>query len=88
MSDSPIKFSSGPTSSEDELPSHHSKENVSSSDGMLDYSPPWSSKKEDLEEEDEDDADADAEDDSNDDSNDSDSDSDFALPPNKRARRA
>ena len=49
---------------------------------MSDYSPPWSSKKEDLEEEDEDedDADADAEDD------DDDSDSDFASPPPKWAR--
>ena len=84
MSDSPIKFPSSPSSSEDELPSHHSsEENVSSDDGMPDYDPPWSSKKEDLEEEDEedeDDADADAEDDN--------SEFDFDLPPPKRARRA
>ena len=81
MSDSPIKFPSSPSSNEDELPSHHSsEENVSSDDGMSDYSPPWSSKKEDTEEEDEDEADADAEDDDND--------SDFASPPPKRARRA
>jgi hypothetical protein len=87
MSDSPIKFPSSPSSNEDELPSHHSsEENVSTNDGMSDYSPPWSSEKEDLDEEDEDDADADAEDD-DEDSDDSDSDSDFASPPPKRARR-
>ena len=77
MSDSPIKFPSSPSSSEDKLPSHHSlEENISSDDGMSDYSPPWSSEKEDPEEEDEDEdvADADAEDDN------SDSDSDFASP--------
>jgi hypothetical protein len=57
--DKPIKFPSNPSSSEDKLPSHHySKENVSSNDGMSDYSPPWSSDKEDLEEEDEDDVNA------------------------------
>ena len=81
MSDNPIKFPSSPSSSKDELPSHHSsEENISSDDGMSNYSPPWSSEKEDLEEEDEDedDADADAEDD--------DDDSDFASPPPKRAR--
>ena len=91
MSDIPIKFPSSLSSSEDELPSHHSsEENVSSDDGMSDYSPPWSSEKDDPEEEDEDDADADtdAEDDdvSDDDSNNSDSDSDFASPSPKRAR--
>ena len=87
MSNSPIKFPSSPSSSEDELPSHHStEENVSSDDGMSDYSPPWSSEKEDPEEEDEDDADGDA--DVEDDSDDSDSGSDFASPPPKRARRA
>ena len=83
MSDSPIKFPSSLLSSEDELPSHYSsEENVSSNDGMSNYSPPWSSEKEDLEEEDEDedDADADAEDD------DDDSDSDFASPSPKWAR--
>jgi hypothetical protein len=54
MADNPIKFPSSPSSSEDELPSHHSfEENVSSDDWMSDYSPPWSSKK-DLDEEDED----------------------------------
>ena len=80
MSDNPIKFPSSPSSSEDELPSHHSsEENVSSDDGMSDYSPPWSSEKEDPEEEDEEDADADTEDDD-------DSDSDCTLPPPKRAR--
>jgi len=78
MSDSPIKFPSSPSSNKDKLPSQHSsEENVSSGNGMSDYSSPWSSKKEDPEEEDEDDADA--EDD------DSDSDSDFASPPPKRA---
>ena len=95
MSDSPIKFPSSPSSNEDELPSHHSfEENVSSDDGMSNYSPPWSSEKEDPEKEDEEDkhdADADAEDDdddSNDDSDDSDSDSDFVSPRPKLARRA
>ena len=90
MLDNPIKFPTNPSSSEDELPSHHSsKENVSFDDGMSDYSPPWSSEKEDLEEEDkdEDDADTDAEDDDDDNnSDDSDSNSDFASPPPKRAR--
>ena len=82
MSDSPIKFPSSPSSSEDDLPTHQSfEEDVSSDDWM----PPWSSEKEDPEEEeeedeDEDDADADAEDD------DDDSDSDFASPRPKRAR--
>jgi hypothetical protein len=82
MSDNPIKFPSSPSSSEDELPSYHSfEENISSSDGMSDYSPPWSSEKEDPEEEDEEEEDnADVEDD--------DDDSNFASPPPKRARRA
>ena len=63
------------------MPSHHSsEENVSSDDGMSDYSPPWSSEKEDPEDEDEDDADAE-----DDDSN---SDSDFTSPTPKRARRS
>ena len=80
MSDNPIKFPSSPSSSEDELPSQHSsEENVSSDDGMSDYSPPWSSK-EDLEEEDEDE---------DEDEDDADvSDSDFASSPPKRVRRA
>jgi hypothetical protein len=80
MSDNPIKFPSSPSSSEDELPSYHSsKENISSSDGMSDYSPPWSSEKEDLEEDEEDKDNAEDSDDSN---------SDFASPPPKRARQA
>ena len=80
MLDNPMKFPSSPSSRDDELPSHHSsKENVSSNDGMSDYSPPWSSK-EDLEEEDED------EDEDEDDADDSDS--DFASSPPKRVRRA
>jgi hypothetical protein len=83
MSNNPIKFPSNPSSSENELPSYHSsEENVSSNDGLSDYSPPWSSEKEDPEEEDEEDEDnADAEDDDNDDS-------DFTSPPPKQARRA
>ena len=82
MSDKPIKFPCSPSSSEDEFRSHHSfEENVSSDDRMSDYSPPWSSEKEDPEV-DEDKDDAHAED------NDSDSDSDFASPPPRRARRA
>ena len=80
MLNNPIKFPSSPSSNENELPSHHSsEENVSSDDRMSDYSPPWTSEKEDPEEEDEDDATADAEDDS---------DSNFASPPPKPARRA
>ena len=64
------------SSSEDDLPAHHSSEEVISFDEWMlsDYNPPWSSDKEDLEdehEEDEDDADADDDSDS-----DSDSDSD------------
>ena len=85
MSDSPIKFPSSPSSSEDDLPAHQSSEEDVSSDDWrpFDYSPPWSSEKEDLEEED-----ADAEDDNDDSDDDSDSDSDFTSPPPKRARRA
>jgi hypothetical protein len=86
MSDNPIKFPSSPSSSKDELPSHHSfKENVSFDDEMSDYSPPWSSEKEDPEE-DEDDVDIDVkgdEDDSDDNSDDSDFVSNFASPPPK-----
>jgi hypothetical protein len=62
ISDRPIKFPTNPSSSEDELPSHHSsEENVSFDDGMSDYSPPWSSDKEDPKEEDEEEDDANAE---------------------------
>jgi hypothetical protein len=83
MSDNPIKFPSSPSSSEDELPSYHSfEENISSSDGMSDYSPPWSSEKENPEEEDEEDEDKDDTEYSDD------SDSDFASSPPKRVRRA
>ena len=86
MSDNPIKFPSIPSSSEDELSSHHSfEENVSSDDGMSDYSPPWSSEK-DLEEVDEEDEDEDNADTEDDDDNSDDSDSNFILPPPKRAR--
>jgi hypothetical protein len=85
MSDNPIKFPRSPSSSEDDLPTHHSSEEDISSDEWMssDHIPLWSSKKEDPEEEDEDDANTDAEDDddSDDDSNDSNSDSNFALPP-------
>jgi hypothetical protein len=92
MLDSPIKFPSSLSSSEDELPAHQSsKEGVSSDDWMpSDYSPLWSSK-EDLEEEDEDedkDDDADVDDDNDSDSTDSDSDSNFDSPPPKRVRQA
>ena len=82
MSNNPIKFSSSPSSSEDDLPSHQSSEKDISSDDWMpsDCSPPWSSE-EDLEEED-------ANADDNDDSNDDDSDSDFDSPPPKRARQA
>ena len=87
MSDSPIKFPSSLSSNEDDLPAHQSSEEDVSSDDWrpTDYSPPWSSEKEDLEEKDEEDkadADADIKDD-DDDSNDS----DFASSP-KRVRRA
>ena len=91
MSDNPIKFPSSPSSSEDELPSHHSsKENISSDDGMSDYSPLRISKKKDTEEEEEEDEDdADAEDDDDDFDDDSDdSESDFASPPPKQVRRS
>ena len=66
MLDNPIKFLSSPSSREDNLLAHQSyKEDVSSNDWRSsDYSPPWSSEKEDLEDEDEDkdEDDADAED--------------------------
>jgi len=91
MLDSPIKFPSSPSSSEDDLPAHHSfEEDISSDDWRSsDYSPPWSSEKEDPEEEDdededEDDADADADDDGDDYSDSDDSDSNFDSPPPKR----
>ena len=89
MSDIPIKFPSSLSSSEDDLLAHQSsEEDVSFDDWMpSDYSPPWSSEKENPEEE-EDDANADTEDDDDDSDDDSDSNSDFALPPPKRARRA
>ena len=84
MSNGPIKFLSNPSSNEDDLPAHQSfEEDVSSNDWKpSDYSPPWSSKKEDLEDEDKDE-----EDDANaDDDDDNDFDSDFDSPPPKRAR--
>ena len=95
ISDSPIKFPSSLSSSEDDLPAHQSSEEDISFDEWMssDYSPPWSSEKEDPEEEDkeeededQDDADADADDD--DDSDSDNSEFDFDLPPPKRARRA
>jgi hypothetical protein len=72
MSDSPIKFSSSPSSSEDDLPTHQSSDvDISSDDWRSsDYSPLWSSEKQESEEEDEDDADTE-------------DDSDFASPPPK-----
>ena len=97
MFDSPIKFSSSLSSEDDLLAHQSSEEDVSSDDWMpSDYSPPWSSKKEDLEEEDEDkdkenDADADDDNDDSDDDFDSDndySDSDFDSSPAKWARQA
>jgi hypothetical protein len=74
MSDSPIKFPSSPSSSEDELLSHHSSEKDVSSDWMpSDCSPPWSSEEEDPEEEEEDeDKDEDTEDDADTDADDDD----------------
>jgi hypothetical protein len=59
MLDSPIKFPSSPSSNEDDLLAHQSSEEDVSFDGWrsTDYSPPWSSEKEDLEEEDEKDED-------------------------------
>jgi hypothetical protein len=94
MLDSPIKFPSSLSSSENDLPAHQScEEDVSSDDWRpFDYRPLWSSEKEDSNEEDKedkdvDDTDAEDNDDSDDsNSNDSDSDSNFALPPPKRAR--
>ena len=92
MLDSPIKFPSSPSSSEDDLPAHHSfEEDISSDEWMLsDYSPLWSSEEdpkeenEEEEDEDEDDADADADDDGDDYSDSDDSDSNFDSPPPKR----
>jgi hypothetical protein len=85
MSNNPIKFPSSESSSEDDL-SCPSEEDVSSNDWRAsDYSPSWSSKKEDLEkEEDEDEDEEEEEEDDNDDEFDSDVDS----PPPKQARRA
>jgi len=56
MSDNPIKFPGSESSSEDDLSCHQcSEEDDSSNDWRAsDYSLPWSSEKEDLEEEDED----------------------------------
>ena len=99
MLDIPTKFASSPLSSEDNLPTRQSsEEDVSSDDWMpSDYNPPWSSKKEDLEEEDEDedkdrdkedDADADADADDDIDNSVSDSNFNFDSPPPKQARRA
>jgi hypothetical protein len=53
ISDSPIKFPSSPSSSKDDLAAHQSSEEDVSSDDWRssDYSPLWSSEKEDLEEE-------------------------------------
>ena len=87
MSDSPIKFPSSLSSSEDDLPSHQSFEKVVSSDNWMPYdcSPLWRSKKEDPEEEDEDEKEDNTDVDDEDDS-DSDSNSDFDLPPPKRVR--
>jgi hypothetical protein len=87
MSDSPIKFSSSESSSEDDLLAHQSSEVEISSDvwRAFDYSPSWSFEKEDPEEEDEveeEDATAAAT------AADSVSDSDFDSPPPRRARRA
>jgi hypothetical protein len=78
----PHQVSKKPSSSEDDLPAHQSsEEDVSSDDWMsFDYSPSWSSEKEDPEEEDEDE---DEEDDV-----DIDDDDDFDSPPPKQARRA
>ena len=82
MSDNPIKFPSSLSSSEEDLLAHQSsEEDVSSNDWRsFDYSPSWSSEKEDPEEDQDEDEDDDADDDGDD--------SDFDLPPPKRARRA
>jgi hypothetical protein len=62
MAKSPIKFPSSESSSEDDLPAHQSSEKDVSSDDWryFDYSPLWSSEKEDLEEEEEEEDDDDA----------------------------
>jgi hypothetical protein len=93
MSDSPIKFPSSPSFSEDDLPSHQSSKKYVSSDDWMpsDCSPLWSSKKEDSEEEEDEEDDDDDDDDSDSDSNsdsDSDFDFDFDSPPHKQARQA
>ena len=61
MSNGPIKFLSNPSSNEDDLPAHQSFEEDVSFDVWRpsDYTPPWSSKKEEPEEEDKDEDDAD-----------------------------
>jgi hypothetical protein len=65
-------------SREDDLLAHQSSEDVSSSNWRYsDYSPPWSSEKEDPKEKDEDEDNADAEDDFDN------SNSNFASPPPK-----
>ena len=92
MSDSPIKFPSSPSSSEDDLPTHQSSDDWRPSN----YSPPWRSEKEDEDDEDDEDEDdtnadvdaiADAKDNDDDfddsDSDDSDSNSNLASPPPK-----
>jgi len=63
MSDNPIKFPSSEPSSEDDLSCHQSSEEDDSSDDWRasDYSLPWSSEKEDLEEEEDEDEDDDEE---------------------------
>ena len=78
MSDSPIKFPSSESSSEDDLLAHQSFEEDSSSYDWRasDYSPLWSSEKDSEEEEDEEDAAATAAD-----SDFDDSDFDFDSPP-------
>jgi hypothetical protein len=66
----PIKFPSSPLSREDDLPAHQSSEEDVSSDDWRpsDYSPPWSSEKEDPKEEDKEDKDEDDAEDENDNS--------------------
>jgi len=70
------------------LPAHQSsEEDISDNWRSSNYSPPWSSKKGDPEEEDEDEDDADADTEDNDNSDDSNSDDDFTLLPPKRVKR-
>jgi hypothetical protein len=90
MSNNPIKFPSYESSNEDDL-SCPSEEDVSSNDWRaFDYSPSWSSEKEDPEE-DEDEEEEEEEKkkkEEDDDDNDNDSNSDVDSPPPKKARRA